>query len=434
MNDDIKPVDINDELGNSSPTINSASPPPSTPISPTPSTQFPAPGVMGTPPPKNSRKKIYATVIAIIVVTLVAVGGGAAYALWYNNPEKVVADAVGNVIKSPSSVTSAVFQSKTKDGENISITFATQSNNPKLAGSLSAKVKIDSKDLKVNFGGAGMVTESGDFYFKIDDAKEVVERLLVTDAGKLYVSSPTLKKAIENFAAKIDGQWIKVDTQDVASMFDGSGYKKERQCYQKALTNFYDNKDQHNQVIDAYNKNKFIIVNSSNGSESINGVDSKSYDIGFNVQKSYDFSDAAEKTDAIKSINKCSKNNSAFENSSRPTSEEIKKSQSEVDRANLKLWVSKWDHNLMGIDASYDGSDGSSNNFTMKTNFKAKPQLKNPQNSLSLTDLQQELNKIFTAAMSEPSIYQGVQAKAQETKQKSDAALMAKQAQLQQTQ
>ncbi len=430
MNDDIKPVDINSELQSSPP----SSDPTPTPPSSTPSTQFPQPSVMGTPPPKGSRKKIYAITITILVVILVAIGGGAAYALWYNNPEKVVADAVGNIIKSPSSVSSAVFVSKTKSGDKLTVNFSTQSNNPKLAGSLDAKINVDTANFKINFGGAGMVTESGDFYFKIDNAKEVVGRLLVTDYGKLYVTSPTLRKALENFAAKIDGKWIKVDTQDVASMLDSSGYKKERQCYKKALTNFYDKKDQQNQVIDAYNKNKFITVNNTNGSENINGVSSKSYDISLNVKKSYDFSDAAKKTDAIKSINKCAMGSTNLESYSRPIPQEIKKSQNEIDRAKLKLWISKWDHNLTGIDALYNGSDGTSNNFTMKTNFKAKPQLKNPQSSLSLTDLQQEINKIFTAAMSEPSIYQGAQAKARETKRKTDAALAAKQAQLSQLQ
>ncbi len=422
MNDDIKPVDINDELQNSSPPNNFESPNPAQP----PTTSFSQPPVtMGSPPGKKSRKKLYTIVLTVIIVALVAIGGGAAYALWYTNPEKVVADAVDNIIKSPSSITNAYFESKTKSGDKLTVTFDTQTDNPKLAGSLSAKVSVDTQEFKINLSGAGMVSQNGDLYFKVNNTQELIDKLLVTDYGKLYAKSPTLVKALKDFAKKIDGRWIKIDTKDIQDMLDSQGYKKQRQCYQNALSKFYENKDQQSQVMNAYGNNKFIIVKDSTDRATINGVDSSGYNISWNVQKSNDFSDAVEKTDVAKAVKKCDTSSDNSYQNPKPTKQEIKQSQKEVDKAKLKLWVSKWDHNLTGVDASYDASDGTSNTLKVKTDFKNKPQLQSPKNALSLMDLQQDINRIFStpevSQITTASTSSGVQAKARDTKRRSDA-------------
>ncbi len=346
--------------------------------------------------PKKSKKKL--AIFIIIVLLVLGIGGGAAAYMVYSNPEKVVFDAVQNSIKAKTNITDGNF--KLVDSENngnVSVDFTSQSNSPKLAGSLEAKVKIDYKDFKINLAGAGMVSEQGDYYFKVDNASELLDKALESEYGKLYVSEPSLQPLVTKvkaFVKKIDGRWIKVEKSDISEF--SKDYDKQQACVEKAVKKFYDDNKQQQQIIDTYGDHRFIIVKTSNKpSQTINGEDSVAYDLKLDVKKGNEFGEAVGKTDVFKALEKCS--DATRTSTNKMSDKEVKEAQKEADKVKVTVWVSRWGHNLTRIEVS--GNENSTQiNFGANVDQNKTPNLKDPSNPLKAKDLTKELEAIYREA------------------------------------
>lgn len=377
----------------------SYTPPPSTPeITPPPATTQdlgppPTPFVPDAPP-KKSKKKL---IIGIFIAVAVALGasGGLVFA-HYNSPDRVLLDVFDNSIKSKTAISKGSYYFKDiKDNGTVAVTFTSQNNSPKLTGSLDAKIKITYKDIKVDFQGAGMAAESGDLYFKINNAPQLLEKALETEYGKYYTSDPAVAPLIAKlkiFFKKIDGQWIKIEKKDISQY--SPGYDKDQTCAKKVITRFYENSSGQRQVVDIYQKNNFMIAKNTGKSTTINNQDSVAYDIKFNVSKFNAFVKKFRKTDFIKDLNKCMGDDGAV---NKITVEEIKESQKEFDKIKTTIWVSRWGHELNQVQVTTNDKD-SNLDFKANIDTKTAPNLKDPSKSLDAKDLIAELEAIYMQA------------------------------------
>lgn len=356
-------------------------------------------------PPKKSKKPLLIGVI-ITAVLFVFGSGGAAYALWYANPDKVLVDAVAGFIKSKTMIAngSLLYKDVANNG-SVTVDFKSQSDTPKAAGSLDATVKIDYSEFKMDLKGAGMIAETGDLYFKIDNASELFEKALETEYGAYYTQDPSTASLITKlraFIKKIDGQWIKVDKADLADY--RKDYDKQQACTKKALDTFYADSKQQQQIIDIYTKNKFIIVKDSGKSETINGQDSVQLGIQFKAKEASAFGEAVVKTDVYKAVEKCG-DTSTSENGLYPTKQsddEITETQKSLDKLTTTVWVSRWGHEFTKFQIK--GSEDNSSFDIMSTlDNKTQPTLKAPTSSLKVKDLAAELETIYNEAITSPA-------------------------------
>lgn len=345
--------------------------------------------------PKKSKKKL---IIALAIAIIVVIGIGAtAFAMYYNNPDKVLLDAFQNGIKSKTAIVdgSATFKD-TKNNGTVAITFTSQSNGPKVAGSLDAKIKINYSDVKIDLTGAGMVAESGDFYFKVDNATKLLDQYLATDSVKVYTSEPSLAPIVTKvkaLVAKMDGQWIKVD-KAVISQFS-KDYDKNQTCSQKVIAKFYDDSAQQQQVIDTYSSNRFIVMKDTGKSETINGQDSVAYNLTFNEKKANAFGTALNNTDVLKALSKCSEDQIKYNTDNTKTDQQKQK---DADKTKVTVWISRWGHQLTKVQLSDNNTDSSSDiQATIDTS--KTPNLKAPASSLNAKDLMQEFQDIYTEAL-----------------------------------
>lgn len=348
-------------------------------------------------PKKKKKVFIIAGIIALLVVLL---GGGiGAYALWYTNPDKVMLDAVTNSIKAKTTVTEGNFVVEdTANKGKISVTFSSENDTSKYAGMLQANAKIEYDEFDATIAGAGMVSESGDIYFRVDNAKELLDKALETEYGKIYQTEPSFQSPltkIKAFVTKIDGKWIKIDKSQIEESVPE--YDEQQKCYKKTFDTFYKDNAQQQQVIKAYQENKFITVKDTGKSQSINGADSVGYDLSFDVEKGNAFGKALEKTDLIKALEKCGDGDSiSFESMSQ---NEIKDAQKQFNNMTITVWISRWGHELQKVENTYKEED-SNVTFDMILDYSKKPNLKDPSGALDAKELASELEVIYTELFS----------------------------------
>lgn len=340
--------------------------------------------------PKKSKKKI----ILAIVAMLLLLGGGVAFYLWYTNPERVVKNAVEKIIKSPSSIAELEYKGVTPDGEEVTVELQTKNDNPSLAGQLDAKIKLELNNLDLEVDGAWMATEDGDIYIKINNLRQLYLDAVKSEYGESYLSSAELKKAIVALVKKIDGEWIKLNWQELAQGVTNEQLK-ERKCYQKAATSFYENKDQQQQITDMYGENKFVIVKNNNA---LGGFSDAVYDVRFDLARANRFGEQVSKSDVAKAIEKCSKTNESVADSIEADESQLKEIQKEINKIDIKLWISRWTHDLTDASIRYNADEGE-HTLKIKTDFNAQPKIKAPNKSISLESLQKELEAITMQAV-----------------------------------
>lgn len=345
-------------------------------------------------PPKKSKKKLIIGIVAALLLVF-AIFGGVAFAAYNNNPYKVLLDSVQNLVKAKTVITAGTLEveDKTNKGK-VSLEFSSQANNVKYAGSLDAKLKIDYSEFKAELAGAGMLAESGDLYFKIDNAEELFDKALATEYGKYYASSPELTPIVtklRTFVKKIDGQWIKVSKEDLSDVSQ-EDYDKQQACVKAAFTKFYGDNTQQNEVFDIYKKNEFVVIKDTGKSQTINGNDSVGYNVKFDIDNLNKFSKGLDETTLAKAVTKCTDYDQPSEEM---TSKEIKEGQEAVDKFNTTLWISRWSHEIQKVDITTNQDDKGTADFSMTLDTKKEPNLKDPESSLDAKKLMEELQAIY---------------------------------------
>ncbi len=349
-------------------------------------------------PASKSKKKL----IIILALAIMAVFAtlGTVFALVFNHPDTVTADAVKNLVESKTMVNDGVYSYKdAKNKIGFDIAFKSQSNIPAYAGSLEVDAKISYQSMATNVKGSGMMSESGTIYIKLQDVSQLINQALETDYGELYASSQELKDAIKKFVAKIDNKWVKLDQSDAAFFSGGSG--NERACYKKALALFYDDQSQRDQVVDAYKDNRFFVIEHTGKSEAVNEQDSMSYTASYNVKNADGFDAALKQTDVGKALEKCNKDKGmsgeGYKQSSQEKQKEQQREQKEADKTKTIFWISRWSHHFTKIEtSSSDKNTTTLFNATFSPNVAV--ELKDPQQFVKLKDFQADLENIFALA------------------------------------
>ncbi len=362
------------------------------PSSPEPQPQPPIPtSPPDLPPlpeeqPRKSKKKL----LLIIASLILLIGGGIAFYLWYTNPERVVRSAVEKIIKSPSAIAEMEYQGATPDGQEVTVELQTKNDNPSMAGQLDAKIKLSLDDLDLEIDGAWMATKNGDIYIKINNMRQLYLNSIKSDYGENYVNNDELKKAIVTLIKKVDGEWIKLNWQELAQGVT-NGQLKERKCYQKAITAFYEDKDQQQQIIDTYGDNKFVVVKDDNP---LGGFGDAVYDVRFDLTKANNFGKKVSSSSVVKAMEKCSEADNSIADSIETDESQLEEAQEEMDKVDIKLWISRWTHDLTDATIRYDADEGE-HTLKIKTDFNAQPKIEAPSKSISLESLEKDLEAIM---------------------------------------
>lgn len=355
--------------------------------------------------PSSNKKKLIIISLAVIIL-LVSAGAGTAFALWYTNPDKAVSDAVVNVAAARTTIADGSYEyTDSKNKGNINLTFNSKADTPHFKGQLDASLKVNYDKYKFDLAGSGLLSEKGNVYFKFDGVKKILDSYIDEPDIENYTEiTPELKNNLRAFAAKIDGQWIKLDQAAVKTIWASFNHAKTKTCFAKVYDDFGKNPSQRSEITNIYDQNRFIIIKNK-GNQAVNGVDSVKYDVTANVANYYKASDAFEKTAFGQGLQKCTEQLSGEKQADKDKvsdkkyrDDNIQNEQKDIDKSKLTVWVSRWGHEF--TKSSFVRSDTKAKTHTsLNINYKINQKInaKEPAKSIPLKEFQADLDKIQTS-------------------------------------
>jgi len=282
--------------------------------------------VTAVAPVKSPKKKLI-ILGAIIVGGLGLLLGGtaAAYNLWYQNPEKVVLEAVSSLFTTETS-THKISADIKSDDVSIKLSIdAAVAQSPASKADIVATITAGGKDYDVK--AAVLSDKDGNLYLKVNDVKK-----LLTDVAGAEADFSVFDEVI----SKIDGQWVKISSEDLKSVSEE--YSKTQECTTNALKSM-DEKATQDEILAVYKKNDFIVIGDKIGVKDIGGVASIGYTVTVDETKANAFTKAFGETKIGKALTACDEsfdfseiNNTTSDDSDTETTVEI--------------WSSRFGHQL----------------------------------------------------------------------------------------
>lgn len=242
-------------------------------------TSAPVAEVPTQPKTPNKKKKLIIGGIIAAAVLLLSGGTYTAYAFWYQNPEKVLTDAVSNVIKAKTATYSGTLAMDTKDAKVRVVFDGKQASELNGEGNAKITITAQGKDFTVN--GSALVDKDGNLFFKVGNLKTILDEFLKQSG---MTSSP-----FDELVAKIDNKWIRVSADDLAEYDKDAG--KAQTCLADTMKKIQDDKAVHDGLVKAYKDNKFVVIDSTLPGRTINGVDSMGYKLSLNKDAAKKFAE-----------------------------------------------------------------------------------------------------------------------------------------------
>ena len=357
-----------------------------------PATETPAPMMASQTQPKAPNKKKKFIIGGIIAGAVLLLGGGtyAAYALWYQNPEKVLTDAVSNLIRAKTATYSGTLAMDTKDVKVRVVFDGKQASE--LNGEGNAKITLTSqgKDFVVN--GSALVDKDGNLFFKVGNLKTILDDVLKQSG---MTSSP-----FDELVAKIDNKWIRVSADDLAEYDKDAG--KAQACLTDTMKKIQNDKAVHDSLVKAYENNKFVVIDSSLPGRTINGVDSMGYKLSLNNEAAKKFAEAVNEMQFMKDLQKC---DSSFE-SFKLDASDMKSATGTTSTETVEVSVSRWSHEFTQLKVT-GKDDDASGEFILEPIFGKDVTVAAPTDFMTLKELQAEIEKVtqsFGSMMGETQV------------------------------
>ncbi len=365
------------------------------PVSAAPSSLEPAPALGSQ---KKGKKGLVVGIIVAVLVVLLAAGSALAYNLWYQNPDKVLGDAVANLMTIKKAKFNGMATVKSSDVD-VAVKFDGQGAEKSGGGSAELSVTGKSESLK-SLGTikltADYVSSSKDgvYYFKLTNIKDAANKFIditfesekaqykqyglsMTDS-QLAQQKKQLQQMISPLVSKIDNRWIKFSADDF-----NSSNSSNQTCMSDAIKQLQNNASERNEFVKVYREHSFINIDEKLGSKDGN----LGYKVSFNEDESNRFTDALKTTTFGKAIMKC---DSTILDHSESTSSDNK------SKTSLQLWVSRWSHQLSEVKgtATSDGGD-TKTDIDMKLNIGSGDNVQVPSDAVSIKDLTAEIEKLM---------------------------------------
>lgn len=351
---------------------------------------------MGKPGMSRRKKLVLAVVVGLIVVLAILAG----LWFWYNSTNKVMGDAVSQLLSKPITSSQGNFS------------FADQSDNSlKLNGSFSTRQAADKSSeftMKLNFNGGGadvqvpldvIAAANGDLYVKVSQVKQ-----LLGDVMKSQNATPAEVQQMQTYFGglinKIDDKWVKISKTELDQLTSqASSSQADVSCAQTALQQFYASADQQNEIKKAFTEHPLFTIDKSLGSKTIDGHSSLGYSLSSDNAKADAFSKAVAGSQLAQNLKKCG---DTFGDSTTGSNDST-----DNPTVHAEAWVDRWNHQFTQLSLSVKDKT-TDVSLNLKPSFdKPAGKIDTPQNFTTIselkTQLQQTLGGLMMAEMSAQS-------------------------------
>lgn len=319
-------------------------------------------------PPKKSKKSIIIAVIIAGVMVILFAGAALAYNFWYQNPNKVVTDAIMNASTAKSVIFTGIID--VTGDQKVKIEF--NGSGKDSGGLMNVKATFSVSSRQVIVDGAALVDQHSNLYIKIKDAKA-----LVTSALGGYGT------AFDDIVTKIDNKWVKITTDDLSEY--STETKNVKKCIDETYAKFKDDKAAISEVTNVYKANQFIVIGKTLPSQ--NG--SLGYEITFDDAKSKSFASAFTQTTIYKQLHEC--DSESFPATYKPSND------TPVDNeGTTQVWVSRFGHEITKFVTDVD-NDGTKTHVSIETLFNKQVTIDTPTEFVTVDELKQDIENLYAS-------------------------------------
>lgn len=331
---------------------------------------------------KKSKKRT-AIVLTAVAVVVLGGGGAAAYNLWYQNPEKVLGDAMSNMLSAKSASTDSILTVDSSGDAKYNVDFKLKTLSDQDNAELDMSVSAEAEGKDYNLSGNVIVKNNEKLFFKINDLKKTLE-----DTGLMsYVGSSA---SAVSFIEKIDGTWIVVDQDDLDEATGSDD--KTTECIENAVKKLRDDKEYAKDVRELYKKNPLVKVTKKLGSKD----GSLGYEIEFVRENAVKFANGMNDTKFYKDIKKCDSSIEDLDGEEMFKEDEDAKDE---DKATVNVWIDRWSHQLTKLEIN-GSADDTKVSFTMNTKFNVPVKIDEPKDPITIDELEADIEKIQQENMS----------------------------------
>ena len=164
-----------------------------------------APSVPVAHPPYGSaalkpKKKVglIVGIISGVLILILAIVAALLYFLWWQNPQKIVTDAVVNTMTTKKAVVNGKMTVIASNDSKIELNIKSAADSPKTKTDVEAKITLKNVSKTVNLKAAVITDQDGTIYIKLDGMRKLVESVvsLAIESNvpsSAYEASPSLK-------------------------------------------------------------------------------------------------------------------------------------------------------------------------------------------------------------------------------------------------
>lgn len=302
-------------------------------------------------PATKKRKKKTPLIIAIIVAAvLVLLGGGGAlaYNLWYQNPDKVVHDAIINMAKAK---TLAGTTQLTVKNDDFTGTLNIDGRSTSTEGMMNAKFNMEGQaqdGTELSFGLEGSaVFKNNALYVRLVNVQETVDAFMEA-SGVSQVPA-----GITDIIEKIDGQWVSIKASDFEEL-SGEDMSSQQECVMSVFEQLDTNNDMRQELVGLYRDNRIVVVDEKIGSERVGDVGSLGYIISIDTEAMKRVVDGMGDTAFGAALRECDDSIDFKEIAADMNTE---RSNEANESTTMELWVSRFGHEVTRFSVSGKTTD-----------------------------------------------------------------------------
>lgn len=353
----------------------------------------PAPQPQYNGVPMQPKKKKTGLIIGIVlgVIALIAIISAVlVYFLWWQNPEKMVTDAVSNAIMAKKMTADGKVVIDMRDQGKIELNVKTATEPGKSKANIDAKLDVKGVEKNIPLKGDVVLDSDGTIYVKINNFKDLygtlLEIVMESSSGENLSRSQIetyRDQTLEKMGSEIDKMsdtWMKISPDEI-----GSEYK----CGINALKKIQSDESARKELAQIYQKNSFFTIKDSKISDRNGG---RGFELqGNNKSNSSKFEEEFKNSSVGKALSKCGKSNGYKSSES-----------SSIDAASLKVWVDRSSHELKALELKGD-SKKVSVEISFDINMNKSEEIKAPSDAESLKEFIEGFMEGYSSGLSSTS-------------------------------
>jgi hypothetical protein len=300
------------------------------------------------------------------------------YTYWYQNPNKVVADALSQAINAKSFTYTGVVNASGAMKTTINLDGGASYQG----GEVAASLVLDVQGRKYTLVANGLIDEKNDLYFKIKNFDELVKnyrKAIPSDSLPLF----------DEIIGTVNNKWVKVSSSDLRQY--NPNLETVKVCAVSAAKKIQGDRAAKSEIMAMYAHHPFVVIDKYLGTQDGN----YGYTLTTDQDKLSAFINEYKNTELYKALVKCDKSFEVKDNQ-----------QSEISQNNVfrdistDVWINQWSHRLEKINIKDGGSTPTS--ILLEPDFNQPVVIATPENTITLERLQKDIQELLVPTPAAP--------------------------------